>query len=187
MELGELVFTLNVKTAALMQGVEASIGAMNRLVNTEDKAGASANVLEGRLALLSRQYRMQSSAVESATRAWEQAVAAHGQGSNAANKAESALMKELAALQRLAERMNAANMTAKDLAAAQEQVSETAQETSSQTEAMGAATTAAYAAMAAAAARFMSVLVGAVMTSVQSVRGIRRASRQEGVSDEKPC
>ena len=55
MELGELVFTLNVKTAALMQGVEASIGAMNRLVNTEDKAGASANVLEGRLALLSRQ------------------------------------------------------------------------------------------------------------------------------------
>ena len=108
MELGELVFTLNVKTAALMQGVEASIGAMNRLVNTEDKAGASANVLEGRLALLSRQYRMQSSSVENATRAWEQAVAAHGQGSNAANKAESALMKELAALQRLAERMNAA-------------------------------------------------------------------------------
>ena len=120
MELGELVFTLNVKTAALMQGVEASIGAMNRLVNTEDKAGASANVLEGRLALLSRQYRMQSSSVENATRAWEQAVAAHGQGSNAANKAESALMKELAALQRLAERMNAANMSAKDLAAAQE-------------------------------------------------------------------
>lgn len=191
MELGELVFTLNVKTAALMQGVEASIGAMNRLVNTEDKAGASANVLEGRLALLSRQYRMQSSAVENATRAWEQAVAAHGQGSNAANKAESALMKELAALQRLAERMNAANMSAKDLAAAQEQVSESAQETSGQTEAMGAATTAAYAAMAAAAARFMGVLVSAVESGIEaynryvaSLQGLQSVAAGVGVGTE---
>lgn len=191
MELGELVFTLNVKTAALMQGVEASIGAMNRLVNTEDKAGASANVLEGRLALLSRQYRMQSSAVENATRAWEQAVAAHGQGSNAANKAESALMKELAALQRLAERMNAANLSAKDLAAAQEQVSESAQETSGQTEAMGAATTAAYAAMAAAAARFMGVLVSAVESGIEaynryvaSLQGLQSVAAGVGVGTE---
>ena len=191
MELGELVFTLNVKTAALMQGVEASIGAMNRLVNTEDKAGASANVLEGRLALLSRQYRMQSSAVENATRAWEQAVAAHGQGSNAANKAESALMKELAALQRLAERMNAANMSAKDLAAAQEQVSESAQEASGQTEAMGAAATAAYAAMAAAAARFMGVLVSAVESGIEaynryvaSLQGLQSVAAGVGVGTE---
>lgn len=191
MELGELVFTLNVKTAALMQGVEASIGAMNRLVNTEDKAGASANVLEGRLALLSRQYRMQSSAVENATRAWEQAVDAHGQGSNAATKAESALMKELAALQRLAERMNAANMSAKDLAAAQEQVSESAQETSGQTEAMGAAATAAYAAMAAAAARFMGVLVSAVESGIEaynryiaSLQGLQSVAAGVGVGAE---
>lgn len=191
MELGELVFTLNVKTAALMQGVEASIGAMNRLVNTEDKAGASANVLEGRLALLSRQYRMQSSSVENATRAWEQAVAAHGQGSNAANKAESALMKELAALQRLAERMNAANMSAKDLAAAQEQVSESAQEASGQTEAMGAAATAAYAAMAAAAARFMGVLVSAVESGIEaynryvaSLQGLQSVAAGVGVGTE---
>ena len=191
MELGELVFTLNVKTAALMQGVEASIGAMNRLVNTEDKAGASANVLEGRLALLSRQYRMQSSAVENATRAWEQAVAAHGQGSNAATKAESALMKELAVLQRLAERMNAANMSAKDLAATQEQVSESAQETSGQTEAMGAATTAAYAAMAAAAARFVGVLVSAVESGIEaynryvaSLQGLQSVAVGVGVGAE---
>ena len=191
MELGELVFTLNVKTAALMQGVEASIGAMNRLVNTEDKAGASANVLEGRLALLSRQYRMQSSVVENATRAWEQAVDAHGQGSNAATKAESALMKELAALQRLAERMNAANMSAKDLAAAQEQVSESAQEASGQTEAMGAAATAAYAAMAAAAARFMGVLVSAVESGIEaynryvaSLQGLQSVAAGVGVGTE---
>ena len=174
MDLGELVFNLNVRTEGLMAGVQTAMDRMGQLANAEDEVGRSAGVLEGRLQILSRAFESQRDKVKTVNAAYAEAVAAHGLSSQAARNAEAALMKELQTLQRLAERLNATSAQTDRLGQSNRQLS--------------VETIAAFTAMAGVASRVMNVIIDAVGAGIEaynkytnSIKGLRSVAEGVGV------
>lgn len=168
LDVGSIVLQIRADAAGLKEGLAIAKNGLDGFRQAADDVGNHAAALQNKLALLEASYRKQEAAVKAAENAYKQIAAEKGASSKEAQKAETALIRETAALQGLSDKMLAARQSADAFVKAQDDSAQAAKQAADSVQSASAVQVAAYAALAAAAVKAMAAVVGAINTGIEA-------------------